>query len=97
MYPGAERTQDVIQDCSTAEAFKCRLELCVYDSAAPPSKVREHWPAMWYIRRAQPPHEKPFQANVYESENEGDEESPLAEHAVIANDDAWAAIGIGYR
>eukprot|EP00964_Phaeocystis_antarctica_P138225 scaffold102891_cov72-Phaeocystis_antarctica.AAC.1 len=36
VHPRAERTQDIIQDCSTAEALKCRLELCMYDSMIRP-------------------------------------------------------------
>ena len=73
VHPRAESAQDAGQDCSTAEALKCRLELCMYDSAAPPAELREHWPAVRCVRRAKAPYEKPLQANVYESDNEGDE------------------------
>eukprot|EP00964_Phaeocystis_antarctica_P004207 scaffold2271_cov64-Phaeocystis_antarctica.AAC.4 len=52
VHPSAERAQDVSQDRSAAVALKCRLELCVYDSAAPPSELREHWPAVRCVRRA---------------------------------------------
>eukprot|EP00964_Phaeocystis_antarctica_P019170 scaffold10576_cov74-Phaeocystis_antarctica.AAC.5 len=52
VHLSAERAQDVSQDRSATEALKCRLELCVYDSAAPPSELREHWPAVRCVRRA---------------------------------------------
>eukprot|EP00964_Phaeocystis_antarctica_P042499 scaffold24364_cov70-Phaeocystis_antarctica.AAC.4 len=73
VHPRAECAQDVSQDRSAAETFKCRLELCVYDSAAPPSKLREHWPAVRCVRRAQPPDQKPLQADGNESDVAGDE------------------------
>eukprot|EP00964_Phaeocystis_antarctica_P029507 scaffold16628_cov78-Phaeocystis_antarctica.AAC.3 len=60
VHPSAERAQDVSQDRSATEALKCRRELCVYDSTAPPSELCEHWPAVWCVRRAQPPHQKPL-------------------------------------
>eukprot|EP00964_Phaeocystis_antarctica_P138223 scaffold102890_cov72-Phaeocystis_antarctica.AAC.2 len=50
VHPRAKRTQDIIQDCSTAKELKCRLELCMYDSAAPPAELREHWPAVRCVR-----------------------------------------------
>eukprot|EP00964_Phaeocystis_antarctica_P163209 scaffold138976_cov133-Phaeocystis_antarctica.AAC.2 len=46
VHPRAERAQDVSQDRSATEALKCRLELCMNDSAAPPSELREHEPAV---------------------------------------------------
>ena len=77
MHPRAERAQDASEDCSAAEALEYRLELCMNDSAAPPSELREHWPAVRCICRAKAPYEKPLQANVYESDDERDEKSAV--------------------
>eukprot|EP00964_Phaeocystis_antarctica_P148075 scaffold114811_cov80-Phaeocystis_antarctica.AAC.4 len=52
VHPRAERAHDASQECSAAKALKCRLELCMNDSAAPPSELCEHWPAVRYICRA---------------------------------------------
>eukprot|EP00964_Phaeocystis_antarctica_P148967 scaffold115961_cov72-Phaeocystis_antarctica.AAC.1 len=46
VHPRAERAQDASQDCSAAEALEYRLELCMNYSAAPPSELCEHWPAV---------------------------------------------------
>eukprot|EP00964_Phaeocystis_antarctica_P057295 scaffold33900_cov73-Phaeocystis_antarctica.AAC.2 len=63
VHPRAERAQDAGQYCSTAEALKCRFEQCMNDSAAPPSELREHWPA----------------ADGDESDDAGDQESAVNE------------------